>query len=151
MAASYALPLNGSVTHAHSHFGHGHTRSQHRKAVPERLALAQTPANGASPSNLGTLHKDGRPSSIRPHTHSQSLPQNSSVEPRDAKAEHHHPSAVQPPSRGLENSNSKPMHMDHGHSHPLAVLPRLQAGYGFPNVDKDVRVSQDFANGESQR
>ncbi|MCJ1439210.1 putative zinc transporter msc2 [Xylographa pallens] len=40
--------------------------------------------------------------------------------------------------------------MDHGHSRSLAILPRLQAGYGYTNVDNDVRVSPDFAHGESQ-
>ncbi|MCJ1381363.1 putative zinc transporter msc2 [Xylographa soralifera] len=151
MAASYALPLNGSVTHAHSHFGHGHTRSQHRKAVPERLALAQTPANGTAPLNQGNLQKDDRSSSLRPHTHSQSLPQNSSIEPRETKDKHYHPTVVQPQPRGLENASPQSIHMDHGHSRSLAVLPRLQAGYGFPNVDKDVHVSPDFANGEYRR
>ncbi|MCJ1390294.1 putative zinc transporter msc2 [Xylographa bjoerkii] len=150
MAASYALPLNGSATHAHTHFGHGHTRSQHRKAVPERLALAQAPTNGTASTSLGTLQKDVQSGNLRPHTYSQSLPQNPSVEPRPKKAVHQH-FTVQPQLRGLENSGSQPIHMDHGHSRSLAVLPRLQAGFGYPNVDKDVRMSPDFANGDPQR
>ncbi|MCJ1284683.1 putative zinc transporter msc2 [Xylographa opegraphella] len=152
MATSYALPLNGAATHAHSHIGHGHTRSQHRKAVPERLGLAQAPANGIAPPNPGTLQKDCHSSGLRPHTHSQSLPQNSSGEPRETKVDHHHHyTAAQPHSQGAENSSSQAIHMDHGLSRSLAALPRLQAGYGDFNGDKDVPVSPDFANVESRR
>ena len=74
MATSYALPLNGSGVH--SHHGHGHTRSHHRKAVPERLPLAPTSINGALHMNGRNPQKEMTSGIIMPHTHTRSLPLN---------------------------------------------------------------------------
>lgn len=72
MATSYALPLNGSGIH--SHHGHGHTRSHHRKAVPERLPLAPTPINGALHTYGGDPQKELMNGINMAHAHSRSLP-----------------------------------------------------------------------------
>lgn len=74
MATSYALPLNGSGVH--SHHGHGHTRSHHRKAVPERLPLVPTSINGALHLNGRNPQKEMMSDMIMPHAHSRSLPLN---------------------------------------------------------------------------
>ena len=150
MATSYALPLNGSGNLAHSHFSHGHTRSQHRKAVPERLALAQAPTNGAAQPDLGTFQRNGQSISVRPHMHSESLPQNYSVEPRQARPVHHH-STVQHQPGDLKNSGPQTIHMDHSPSRSLAALSQLRSEYGFADGEKNARVSPFLSTEESRR
>jgi len=83
MATSYALPPSGSAIHSH---GHGHTRSHHRKAVPDRLAL--TP-----PASLNNMMQGANESSTgytlgRQHMYSRSTPQGPDKQP--VKHEHSH-------------------------------------------------------------
>lgn len=102
MATSYALPLNGAATHSH---GHGYTRSHHRKAVPDRLALAP-------PASLNSMMQGANESSTgytlgRQHMHSRSMPQGPDKQP--AKHEHSHstfePHAEPYPSAGLPSAD----------------------------------------------
>ena len=88
MATSYALPLNGSGVHGHH--GHGHTRSHHRKAVPERLPLVPTSMNGALHLNGRNPPKEMTNGIIMPHTHSRSLPLNTWSDSRQSNRQEVH-------------------------------------------------------------
>lgn len=137
MATTYALPFNGSASHSHSHShsNRGHTRSHHRKAVPDRLSLAANSMNGAPQATLGNSQKVG-PSTNANHTHSQSLPQSLLNEKHQTHHEHHR-STSRALFQATEHSNLTQSHMDHGRPRLLATLPRIQSGYGFPAAGEE--------------
>jgi hypothetical protein len=95
MAASYAIPLNGSMLNGQGIHGHSHTRSQHRKQAPDRMPLASSLTNSGpgGPLNAERSHM---------HAHSKSLPLNSWPASRHAK---HQPVRSHQPIHELEPSN----------------------------------------------
>lgn len=126
MATSYALPLNGSATHSHSH---GHTRSHHRKAVPDRLALAP-------PASLNSMMQIASESSTgytlgRQHMHSRSMPQGPDKQP--AKHEHSH-STYEPYSEPFPSAGVPSLDMNHRHSRMDSDIHTTDPQHGLSSI-----------------
>ena len=129
MATTYALPLSGPTRH-NSHslgHGHGHTRSHHRKAAPERLPLVPTSTNEVSNLNGGSLQKGLLNGTTQQHIYTRSLPLNvlndtSQTNQRNFQVNHQH--LPREKSTGMERRSSR----------ASTTLHAKPSGYGFPTV-----------------
>ena len=129
MATTYALPLNGPTRH-NSHnlgHGHGHTRSHHRKAAPERLPLGPTPKNVAHNLNRVSPQKGLPNGTTQQHTHTRSLPLNAwndryQTNQRNFQANQHR----LPPD--------EPTDMERRSSRASTTLHAKTSSYGFPST-----------------
>ena len=142
MVTSYALPLNGASTY--SHHIHGHSRSHHRKAVPERLPLAPTSTNGVVQQNGGVNPKDFLSVDHRTHNHTRSLPLESWTIRRQSSHQRHQ-SEVPSPTRELPGAVNPIPH----NSRPSLSKSRPNS-YIMPTNDVKRRHST-FNDGESSR
>ena len=132
MATSYALPLNGSSTYGH-HI-HGHSRSHHRKAVPERLPLAPASVNGVAQQNGGINPKDLLKVEHKTHNHTRSLPLDSWNIPRQTSHHRHQSEAPSPTCEvpgGMSTvaCDSRPSRPQNGYAIPTDDMKRRQPAF----------------------
>ena len=131
MATSYALPVNGSANHPHSHHVHGYTRSHHRKAVPDRLAFAPTSVNEVLQMNAESSPRD---MFMRPHPSPNTQPQDLFNERPQAK--HEHSSTYESTQKDIRYSSAPPSaSMDHRYSASEQYIQPKQEHYRFPSLD----------------
>jgi len=123
---TYALPLNGTITH-----GHGHSPTQTR-GLPQERFLGQCDARDTSPTR-----KEISPNNFQTHLHSHSNPVRTQAQPELSNHQRFKLNAQVSAARSGANGHiNGGVAMEHHINQASATVRPRGNSYGFPKVNK---------------